>query len=117
MNPVWLGAVVVVAVVAWSVWARKASGSEAAMAQEKIRLGAAVIDVRTPGEFKGGHYEGARNIPLQDLPDRLTEVGDKKKAVVVYCASGMRSAQAARILTGAGFSDVTNAGGLRNLQR
>jgi phage shock protein E len=50
------------------------------------------------------------------LQDRLAEIGDKNKAVVIYCASGMRSAKAARILTAAGFTDVTNAGGLSNLK-
>ena len=46
----------------------------------------------------------------------MAQLGDKKRAIVVYCASDMRSAQAARILTGAGFADVTDAGGLGNLK-
>lgn len=85
-------------------------------AKAKIKAGASVIDVRTREEFDGGHYQGAANIPLQELQKRLAEAGDRKKPVVVYCASGMRSAQAAKILTKAGFIDVTNAGGLNNLQ-
>lgn len=82
----------------------------------KIKQGATVVDVRTPQEYATGHYEGATNIPLQDLQGRLTELGDKQKAIVVYCASGMRSAQAAKVLAAAGFTDVTNAGGLGNLK-
>jgi len=60
-------------------------------------------------------YQGARNIPLQELQNRLAEVGKKSAPTVVYCASGMRSAQAAKILNKAGFTDVTNAGGIGNL--
>lgn len=84
---------------------------------DKIRAGAAVIDVRTPDEFEDGHYEGARNIPVNLLEARLAELGPKDKPVIVYCASGARSALAARILKGAGFRDVTNAGGFSDMPR
>ncbi len=93
-----------------------AAGANSSGAKAKVKAGATVIDVRTPEEFDAGHYQGAKNIPLQKLQGRLAEVGDKKKAIVVYCASGMRSAQASKILTKAGFADVTNAGGLKNLE-
>lgn len=93
------------------------SGSAPETAKEKIRQGALVLDVRTPAEFQDGHYKGATNIPLQVLASRLGELGAKDKAVVVYCRSGNRSAQAARILKDAGFKDVTNAGGLSNMPR
>lgn len=113
----WLmGLVVVLVIVVSAKLCLGASRGGGAMAREKIKQGATVIDVRTPSEYASGHCNGATNIPLQALPNRLADVGDKKKAVVVYCASGMRSAQAARILTAAGFMDVTNAGGLRNLE-
>lgn len=93
------------------------AGGDRSSALQKIQGGAMVIDVRTPGEYATGHYTGAVNIPVQELESRLAEVGsDKKKAIVVYCASGMRSAQAAKILTAAGFTDVTNGGGLSNLK-
>ncbi len=81
-----------------------------------IEQGSTVVDVRTPAEYAGGHYAGATNIPLQELPGRLSELGDKTKSVVVYCASGIRSAHAARMLAAAGFTDVTNAGGLSALK-
>jgi phage shock protein E len=92
------------------------SGLKNTIVKEKIKGGAMVIDVRTPSEYASGHYKGAKNIPLQDLPSRLNELGNKSGAIVVYCASGMRSAQAEKILSKAGFTDVTNAGGLSNLQ-
>ena len=83
-----------------------ATGVNKAAALEKIKQGATVVDVRTPAEYESGHYKGAKNIPLQELQDRLAELGDKKTVIVGYCASGARSAQAAKILTAAGFSRV-----------
>jgi phage shock protein E len=81
----------------------------------KIQAGAAVIDVRSPDEFTDGAYPGARNIPVNALPHRWAEVGPKDKPVVVYCASGGRSAVAQQMLKAQGFTDVTNAGGLEDM--
>jgi len=83
--------------------------------KDKIKAGAAIIDVRTPDEFADGHYEGARNIPVNVLGNRLDEVGPKDRPVVLYCASGARSAMAAKMLKASGFADVTNAGGLDDM--
>ena len=80
-----------------------------------IRAGAMVVDVRTTEEFREEHYPGAVNIPVDQLQRRLAELGDRRGAVVLYCASGARSAYAAKILRAAGFADVTNAGGLEDL--
>ncbi|GGI95803.1 sulfurtransferase [Alicyclobacillus cellulosilyticus] len=68
------------------------------------------VDVREPGEFRQGHIEGFRNIPLSQLRHRLDEL-DRDKPVVVMCQSGMRSAQAARLLVKHGFSDVRHLPG------
>ncbi len=81
---------------------------------EKIKAGAKIVDVRTPGEFAAGAYPGAVNIPLDALPGRLKEL-PKNRPIVLYCASGMRSASAARILERAGYDQVVNAGGLHHL--
>jgi phage shock protein E len=81
----------------------------------KIQGGASIIDVRSPDEFADGAYPGARNIPVNALIQRLGDVGPKEKAVVVYCASGGRSAVAQQILKANGFVDVTNAGGLEDM--
>ena len=83
--------------------------------EAKIRAGAAIIDVRSPGEFAGGAYPKALNIPIKTLEQRLAEVGPKDKPVVVYCASGGRSAVAEQLLKANGFTDVTNAGGLDDM--
>ncbi|MDR3410554.1 MAG: rhodanese-like domain-containing protein [Formivibrio sp.] len=78
--------------------------------------GAVVIDVRSPSEFSSGHYPGAVNIPLDLIGSSVEAVGvEHHHPVVVYCASGMRSASARRILQAAGFTRVVNAGSLGNL--
>ena len=92
------------------------SGIKGAVVREKIKMGALAIDVRTPSEYQSGHYKGAKNIPLQELQSRLSELGDKNMPIVVYCASGMRSAMALKILTKAGFTDVMNAGTMRTMR-
>jgi phage shock protein E len=86
----------------------------AAVVAEKLRAGATVVDVRSEAEFRGGAYPGAINVPLQALSGTLQQI-PKDRPVVVYCASGSRSAMAARILEKAGYADVSNAGGLHHL--
>lgn len=81
-------------------------------ARALVASGARLVDVRSPGEFAGGHLAGALNIPVGELGDRVAEVGDKAKPVVLYCASGMRSASAAGILRRAGFADVHDLGAM-----
>lgn len=98
------------------VLARKIIGGRrvsADVVKQKLAAGATVLDVRTVQEFRGGAYPGARNIPVHELGARLAEV-PAGKPVVVYCASGMRSASAARLLAQAGF-DVVNGGGLGDM--
>jgi len=80
----------------------------------KLDEGAYVVDVRTVEEYRSGAYRGAINIPLQALARRVHEV-PRDRPVVVYCASGMRSGAAARLLRKAGLSDVVNAGGLAHM--
>ena len=84
------------------------------LVKQKIDAGATIIDVRTPEEFRDGAYPGAINIPVSSLGGRLTDI-PKEKPVVLYCASGARSASAARTMKQAGFPDVVNAGGLADM--
>jgi phage shock protein E len=86
----------------------------ASVVAEKLKAGATVVDVRSEAEFRGGAYAGAINVPLQTLSGRLQRI-PKDRPVVVYCASGSRSAMAARVLKKAGYDDVSNAGGLHHL--
>ena len=85
--------------------------------KDKIAAGARVVDVRTPAEFKDGSYPGAINIPLMLLPVRMRELEPRDTPIILFCASGARSGQGARLLKQAGFTDVTNAGGLDDMPR
>jgi len=83
--------------------------------ENKITAGTKVIDVRTTEEFKEEHYPNALNIPVDQIKQRLIEFGEKNKPLVVYCATGARSAYATKILRSAGYTDVINAGGLEDM--
>jgi phage shock protein E len=83
--------------------------------EEKIKAGALIVDVRSVDEFEEEHYPNSLNIPVNQMQARIDEFGEKNKPVVVYCASGSRSAYAAMILKTVGYSDVTNAGGLYDM--
>lgn len=84
--------------------------------QSDLSSGAKLYDVRTAQEYASGHFENAENWSLQDMQaGRLPEV-PKTTKIYVYCQSGNRSSQAARLLRDAGFSNVTDLGGLRDVQ-
>jgi phage shock protein E len=74
-----------------------------------------VVDVRETGEFAGGHYEGAINIPLGIIPLRLDEFKAMNGPIVVYCRSGNRSGMAMNLLKQAGLSEVYNGGGILDM--
>ncbi|MCX2679939.1 HesA/MoeB/ThiF family protein [Galbibacter sp. EGI 63066] len=61
------------------------------------KTGIQIIDVRTTEEFENFHFEGANNIPLQQLPERINEIDISKPAYLV-CQSGIRSTKALQIL-------------------
>lgn len=71
-----------------------------------------LIDARTPEEFAFAHIDGFRNIPVDELRDRLEEIPEGKR-VYVLCESGVRSYIACRILTGHGYDAYNFAGGFR----
>ena len=62
-----------------------------------------LLDTRTVGEYTQGHIEGFKNIPVDELRERLDEV-EKGKSVYVICQSGLRSYIASRILEGSGYT-------------
>lgn len=75
-----------------------------------------LLDVRTPGEYAGGHLEGATNYDFLsgELADKMGQL-DKSKTYYLYCASGNRSGHAARMMLDTGFTDVCNIGGFSEL--
>jgi sulfur dioxygenase len=86
----------------------------APQALEEVATNVQIVDVREADEFEGplGHVQGARLMPMNDLPARMGEL-DRTRPVVAVCRSGTRSAQAAVLLGKAGFAQVANlAGGM-----
>ncbi len=72
-----------------------------------------ILDVRTAEEFNLGHIQGAVNIPIDDLRNRLDEV-DRNKKIYLYCAVGLRGYLSSNILRANGFDEVYNLiGGYR----
>ncbi len=70
----------------------------------------AVVDIRTAAEWEKGHIEGAANIPLNQLPNRLKEV-PKSLPVVVHCQGGYRSMIANSLLEKSGWTNVLDLSG------
>jgi phage shock protein E len=81
-----------------------------AKARSMVKGGAVLLDVRTREEYARGHLDGAMNIPVQELAQRVTEVGPAGTAVVVHCQSGIRSKSAEQILRRAGYTEVLDIG-------
>jgi len=76
--------------------------------------GAVLMDVRTAEEYAGGHIEGAKLLPYDEIDPEtsLAVAPSKESAVVVYCRSGRRSAIAARTLVSLGYRNVLDLGGI-----
>ncbi|ORU91879.1 MAG: rhodanese [Cycloclasticus sp. symbiont of Poecilosclerida sp. M] len=69
-----------------------------------------LLDVREPHEFEYCHIEGSTHMPMQSVPNRLSEL-PKNKTIVAICHHGMRSQQVAQFLLQNGFSDIVNLTG------
>lgn len=75
------------------------------------------IDVRSAEEYHTARVSGAVNIPYTEIAGRIGEVTEDKDALIyVYCRSGRRSGIAKDTLESAGFTNVTNLGGLQDAQ-
>jgi phage shock protein E len=75
----------------------------------KIREGAIILDVRSPGEYAGGHVKGSKNIPLGNISAKMETIKKWNKPVIACCASGMRSGSAVSVLKQNGV-EAYNAG-------
>ena len=110
-----LGAVVLiaVAVVLLLPKAPVAQEIDVARAYQMYQDGAFVVDVRTQEEWDEVHIPGTVLIPLDELPDRLSEV-PRDRDILVVCRSGNRSEEGAAILLKAGYESVVGMdGGIR----
>ncbi len=64
-----------------------------------------ILDVRTPSEYEDAHIEGAINIPVEEIVDRLNELS-ANDVILVYCRTGNRSGTAVGIMEENGFSKI-----------
>lgn len=74
-----------------------------------------ILDVRTEEEFAGGHIAGSINIPLHEIPGHLSEIKNMNQPVILCCASGNRSSQAAAYLKNLGI-ECKNGGSWLDLK-
>ena len=113
MNMNWTTILIIAVVFAAFLMISKGGQISASDAATYLKHGALVIDVRSPGEFSSGHLTNAINIPLDEIaavvPQRWP---DKKQALLLHCASGMRSGRATELLKKQGYTNVFNLGSL-----
>lgn len=95
---------------------RKPQNKKKMMIQEYLQKHALIVDVRSEGEYAMGHVEGSQNLPLQQLPNRLSELQKLNKPIIFCCASGNRSGQATDFAKQQGL-DCINGGGWASLNK
>ena len=84
--------------------------------RELSKQGAIILDVRTKGEYSGGHIKGSINISVDALGANLSKLKIKEKPIITCCASGMRSNSAKSILKSKGYTQVYNGGSWMGLK-
>ena len=84
--------------------------------RELLKNGAAVVDVRTKGEFSSGHVKGSINIPLDQLSGKAKKLM-RYPHIILCCRSGSRSGMALRQLRSMGFKNLSNGGSWQNVKR
>jgi phage shock protein E len=85
--------------------------------QECERYHGLLIDVREEDEFKTFHLEGALHIPLLKFEHFLSQIKDKSTPLYLYCRSGRRSEDAAKLAYQKHFTQVINIGGIIELEK
>ena len=75
-----------------------------------------IVDVRTAGEYGGGHVVGAVNLPYDTIGQTIgRHAPDISRRIVLYCRSGRRAGRALTTLKRMGYLHVTNAGTVQNM--
>ena len=75
-----------------------------------------IVDVRTKMECLIDKIEGSINIPLDQVPNHVEEIR-VMQPVVIYCAAGIRSAQAVSFLKKQGLTELYDGGGINDLRQ
>ncbi len=117
MNEYIISAIILVALILiWRIIAMK-SGVRISASEVKTKMeldkGIVLLDVRSREEYIKKHIPKSILIPVNQLEDEANKrLPDKNTEIIVYCASGTRSAMAAKILSKLGYSKVYNLGGI-----
>jgi rhodanese-related sulfurtransferase len=115
IDNIWLVAVALISggALLMPVLQRRGQKVSLLQATQLINQGKTVIvDVRDAAEFATGHIRDSKNIPLNELSQRINELDKfKSKSVIVLCQSGVRSSKAAMQLKKAGFNEVFSLNG------
>lgn len=107
----WTTVLILAVVAAAFLLLRRMGQISAKAAREYIRCGALVIDVRSPGEFGGGHLQRALNMPLSEIETLIArKVKDKNQVLLLHCQSGVRSGLAKKKLIALGYANTFNIG-------
>ncbi|MEN3363670.1 MAG: hypothetical protein V7606_944 [Burkholderiales bacterium] len=111
----WLIALVLISggALLWPNLQRRGQKVSLLQATQMINQGKTIVlDVREPAQFAAGHLRDAKNIPLKELPNRISELDKfKSRSVIVMCQQGMQSARATTQLKKAGFNEVVSLNG------
>lgn len=83
---------------------------------QAMEKGAVIIDVRNPNEFRQGHIQGSKNIPVNEIRSKIEMIRKWNKPVITVCLSGGRSAAAKSVLSAAGI-EVYNGGPWYSLRK
>ena len=89
--------------------------NEYTQVQQALNDGSTLLDVRTSAEYDESHIAGAELFPLQQIEAGTLPDVEKDQTIYVYCRSGNRSAEATRLLTQAGYTDIVDLGGMQNV--
>ena len=88
---------------------------EAEAALALAAAGAKLVDLRSAAEFEAVNYEGSLNVPFDEFEGWLSEQS-KDDTIIVYCASGLRSAKAMKVAERLGYTKVYNLGSINKIK-
>jgi len=109
--PSWVPFVVLLVLAIAYIYMKRAGQVSPREAQEYLRNGALIIDVRSMNEFESGHIIQAQNMPLDRVEMLVSSaVKDKSKVLLLHCSTGVRSNLAKKKLEALGYKNVFNLG-------
>ena len=82
---------------------KKIFGGSSVNYKELVNKGAIIVDVRSKAEYNAGHISGSKNIPLDTIRTKITELKKLNNPIITVCRSGARSGMAKGILKSSGI--------------